>query len=270
MKLAMKTARARRVVALLLALPAAAGAHDFWIEPSSFEPFVGETITVRLFVGDGAEIEELGRSSELLLRFEGVQEGTRVPIPGRPRSTPAGRTRFDSPGWAALVYQSRHSYVELPAAEFESYLQDEGLEEISIERERRGEGLAPARESYARSCKSLLRVGAEPTNRRDAEVGLPIELIAEDDPFAWRDGDSLSFRLLFEGRPLFGRLVKLVHLETPELRLAARSDAAGRVRFHPPRGGAWRVVAVHMIRAGPELPGEWESFWASLTFSLAE
>ena len=253
---------------LLVALPAAA--HDFWVRPSSFEARPGDVLDVSLFVGDGPAPEELGRDPALVQRFETITAGKRRTIGGTPRGAPAGRARVDDPGVAILVYQSRHSYVELPADKFESYLDDEGLEEISFERQRRGESLAPSRESYARYCKSLVQVGSAPSGGHDVEVGLPIELIAEGDPYAWRDGDDLSFRLLFAGEPLAGRLVKLKHLDDPELRLLARSDMEGRVVFAPPRGGPWRVIAVHMLPAPAGVDGDWESFWASLTFSLRE
>ena len=49
-----------------------------------------------------------------------------------------------------------------------------------------------------------------------------------------------------------------------------RPDAEGRVRFTPPRAGPWRVAAVHMVPAGPDVEGDWESFWATLTLELRE
>jgi uncharacterized GH25 family protein len=259
--------RLRFAIALVLSLAETAAGHDFWIEPSAYDVPPGTPIEVALYVGDGAQIDEVGRSPELLRRFEAVTARGARPIGGRAGAAPAGIARLVDPGLTRLVYQSGHSFIELPAEKFESYLDDEGLEEISLERQRRGESLAPARESYARSCKSLVRVG-DAGNERDAPVGLPLELVAEDDLALWHDGGSLAFRLLFDGAPLAGRLVKLVHLEDPKLRLLGRSDLDGRVAFSPPRGGPWRVVSVHMQPAPPELEGEWESFWASLTFSL--
>jgi uncharacterized GH25 family protein len=255
---------------LLLASPAApAAAHDFWIQPSSFAGPPGATIEVGLYVGDGAQIDEVGRNPELIRRFESVSGQTRRSVGGYAGAAPAGIARLTEPGLTTLVYQSGHSFIELPAEKFESYLDDEGLEEISVERQRRGESLAPARESYARYCKSLVRVG-DATEGRDAEVGLPIEIVAESDPFLWHDSGSLAFRLLFQGEPLAGRLVKLVHLDDPKLRLLGRSDLDGRVAFSPPRGGPWRVVSVHMLPATAGVEGDWESFWASLTFALPE
>jgi hypothetical protein len=35
-------------------------------------------------------------------------------------------------------------------------------------------------------------------------------------------------------------------------------------------GGVWLVKAVHMIPAKPGTNADWESYWASLTFDLAE
>jgi uncharacterized GH25 family protein len=262
--------RSLLTIALIFASAAPAAGHDFWIQPSFFEAPTGATIEVALFVGDGPEIDEVGRSPELIRRFEAMNGERRRSLGGPPRgNAPAGIAHLAEPGWTTLVYQSGHSFIELPAEKFESYLDDEGLEEISVERQRRGESLAPAHESYARYCKSLVRVG-EASGAYDAEVGLPIELVAETDPSRWHDGGSLELRLVFQGAPLAGRLVKLVHLEDPGLKLLARSDLNGRVAFSPPRGGPWRAVAVHMLPASAGIEGEWESFWASLTFALTE
>jgi uncharacterized GH25 family protein len=53
--------------------------------------------------------------------------------------------------------------------------------------------------------------------------------------------------------------------QTPQ---RVRSDADGRAAFTLPRAGNWLIKAVHMIRAPKDAGADWESFWASLTFSL--
>lgn len=258
------------LVACALVVADTGAAHDFWVRPSRFEATPGEVVDVRLFVGSGTELEELGRDPALVRRFESRRGQRHEPIGGVAGTVPAGRTRLAGAGLTTLVYQSAHSFIELPAGKFESYLDEEGLEEISFERQRRGQGLEPGRESYARYCKALVRVGGTAKGAHDDEVGLPLELVAEDDLSSWRDGDALSFRLLFGGRPLPGRLVRLAHLDIPELELGVRSDLQGRAVLTPPQGGAWRVVSVHMVPADPDVQGDWESFWTSLTFSLPE
>ena len=78
----------------------------------------------------------------------------------------------------------------------------------------------------------------------------------------------MPFRILYEGKPLAGALVKAIALEDPDNTLSARSDAQGRVAFVLVRKGVWLVKAVHMAPAPPETGADWESLWASLTFEI--
>jgi uncharacterized GH25 family protein len=92
--------------------------------------------------------------------------------------------------------------------------------------------------------------------------------VPEASPAGLRPGADLPVRLLFQGKPLAGALVVAIPRDGPEAKVAARSDARGRVRLRLPRGGDWLVKAVHMVPAPRETGADWESFWASLTFRL--
>jgi hypothetical protein len=250
------------------AVPAAG--HDFWIRPTTFSPRIGERFGVGLFVGERADVDEFARRPNHILRFESVRGSRSLPIAGVVGRSPAGSASFDEPGVVVLVYQSRHAFLELPAAKFEAYLQEEGLGDIIAARERAKSRSAKGRESYARYCKSIVRVDGGPAGGFDVQVGLPLELTVETDPFAWRSGEAVVLHLVFNGTPLRGRSVKLVHLDEPERRLTATTDAEGRVRFEPSAPGPWLAATVHMRAAQPPLVGDWESFWASVTFALQD
>ena len=99
-------------------------------------------------------------------------------------------------------------------------------------------------------------------------LGLPIELVAERNPYALRAGQKLPLRLTFENRPLQGALVVAINRRNPSEKLSARSDNEGRVRFQLRQSGMWLVKAVHMVPAPAGSNAEWASFWASLTFEL--
>jgi len=293
------------ILALSLALLGAAGlaAHDLWIEPSAFTPAPGTRLAVRLFIGQLFSGDVFPRDPKYLLRFAVIGAGGEAPIPGVPDTDPAGFLVTGKPGVYLLVYTSRQAAVELPAAKFEKYLAEEGLETISALRARRGQSAAPAKELYSRCAKSLIVVGgyagsgsesrgalAEegrpgtvdgrlpaaagtppaglPGVPADRVLGLTLELIPEKNPYALAAGQELPVRLLYRGAPLAGAKVAAVPKEQPSRQVAARTDAQGRVRLPLGGGGAWLVKAVHMIPAPPGSGADWESFWASLTFAL--
>lgn len=287
--------------AVLVTVPAAA--HDLWIEPAAFAPAAGSTVAVALRVGDGLPGEPVPRREERIVRFTLVgpldgPDGTpaetlldetlldETPLDGIEGVAPAGFARIGGPGLYAVVYRSTESAIELPADKFESYLAEEGLERIVELRAARGESGEPGRERYSRSVKALIAVGpasgeesagsGDTLRAGDRTLGLDLELVAERDP---RDGPApggFPFRLLRHGEPLAGALVEAVRLDRPLDRsevsaapLAARSDAAGRVRFDLAAPGRWRVTAVAMDEAPPGSGADWRSVWTALTFELA-
>jgi hypothetical protein len=251
-----------------LALPLAA--HDHWIAPSSFAPAVGERVGVRLCVGHPSEFEEQFRDPRRAVRFELLGPRGTKPIAGLDGRSPAGFFNSKEPGLFTLVYQSSHAFVEIEPARYAEYLRVEGLEEIAAEREQRGETDAPGRDSYLRCDKALLLVGGGATTGLDRSVGMPIELVLETDPASWKSGAELLLRLEFARQPLAGRQVKLMRLDAPHTVLLARTDEHGRARFAPETPGAYVASSVHQRRARPEdaLAGDWEGFWASLSFAI--
>ena len=291
------------ILALSMALLGASGlaAHDLWIEPSAFTPAPGTRLAVRLFIGQLFSGDVFPRDPKYLLRFAVIGAGGEAPIPGVPDTDPAGFLVTGKPGVYLLVYTSRQAAVELPAAKFEKYLAEEGLETISALRARLGQSAAPAKELYSRCAKSLIAVGGYagseargalaadgrpgavdgrlpaaagtppaslPGAPADRVLGLTLELIPEKNPYALAAGQELPVRLLYRGAPLAGAKVAAVPKEQPSRQVAARTDAQGRVRQPLGGGGAWLVKAVHMIAAPPGSGADWESFWASLTFAL--
>jgi uncharacterized GH25 family protein len=249
--------------------PPAARAHDFWIEPSTFHPAVGEDFSVALRVGERFEGEPVPRDDRRIRRFFLVSRLGEAPIPGLPGTDPAGFGRLDAPGVVAIGYRSDRSPVLLEAAKFEQYLADQGLESVSKERRRRGESSAPGREVFSRSAKSLLY--AEPRGPDfDRRLGLTFEILLQSDP-AKRDAGPVRFRLLYEDKPLSGALVKAICREEPgkpPTVLTARSGRDGNVAFVLPRPGVWLIEAVHMVPAPKDAGADWESTWASLTLEI--
>ena len=194
---------------------------------------------------------------------------------GRSRASPGptrpARSPCASPGVAIALYRSRPSPVRLEAEAFESYLRDEGLDRVIATRAAHGESQQPGTEIFSRNAKAMLVAPGPAASGSDAQrwrrpVGLTLELVPETDPRPLAAGGAFAMRLLYRGKPLAGALVKAYPKDGNERRLAARTDAQGRVRFVLPEGGVWLISAVHMIDAPAASGARWESLWASLTF----
>jgi uncharacterized GH25 family protein len=241
-------------------------AHDLWIEPTTFSPEPGQWVGVRLRVGQDLLGDPLPRHASLINQFVFENTTGRQPVVGREGVDPAGFLRSEPPGLLVIGYHSHPSAVELPAEKFNRYLREEGLEAIAALRARRHETEASAREFFSRCAKSLVLSGAPSAAQTDRPLGFTLELVAERNPYALGADEELPVRLTYEDRPLADALVVAMNRSNPAEKLAARTDAAGRVRFRLRPDGMWLIKAVHMVPAAAGSQAEWASFWASLTF----
>ncbi|MGE5276750.1 MAG: DUF4198 domain-containing protein [Acidobacteriota bacterium] len=266
----MRTGLAARVAPALFGLAAAAFAHDFWIEPSSFRPAVGSELFVSLRVGQDFQGDPVPRNPALVQRFALVTAGGEVPIGGLPGADPAGSLRVPGPGVLWIAYRSGRSPVTLEAEKFEKYLAEEGLEGIVQVRSARGESGKPGREVFSRSVKSMLVAGDAPEAGRDFDraLGLTLEIVPRRDPRRIFPGGRLPVSLLYEGRPLPGALVVAMSQAASGEKIRARTDARGEAMLELARPGVWLVKAVHMVPAPPGLGADWESVWTSLTLQI--
>ena len=265
------SAKRTLLAALLLAIGGTAvAAHDMWIEPTGFLPTVGRTVGFRLRVGQDFLGDPLPRDPSLIDRFVVLDGDTTTPVVGRDGADPAGLMRVGAAGLFVVAYHSKPSPVVLQAPKFNQYLKDEGLEAIAALRAKSGDSNAEAREVFVRCAKSLLLAGPASEAQRDRVVGMPLELVAERNPYLLASGQSLAVRLLYKDQPLAGALIVALNQRDPMARVAARSDKNGRVQLRLSEPGPWLVKAVHMIPAPAGTDSQWESFWASLTFELAD
>ena len=245
-------------------------AHDMWIEPMTFSPNTGEVVGVKLRVGQDLLGDPLPRSSALFKQFF-VEDGTgRKDLVGREGGNPAGFLRVAAPGLMVIGYSSNPSSVELEAEKFNQYLKDEGLDAIIALRARHKQAGAKAHELFSRCAKSLVFSGSTSDARNDKPLGFTLELVAERNPYALREGEDLPFRLIYENRPLAGALVVAMNRMNPAEKLTARTGKDGRVRLHLRPGGMWLVKAVHMTPAPAGTNAEWMSYWASITFEMSQ
>lgn len=246
---------------LLAALPLQA--HEFWLWPESFAPAVGSEVSLEMMVGEQFAGEPLamtrGHVAALKL-YAGRQADPMHPgLPLSPRQA----------GTQMLVFDSQPSLLTLPADRFHAYLHDEGLDDIIVRRERTGSAALPGRERFRRHVKSLLKAGGKSDATFAIRTGQRLEIVPLADPLRGRPGGRLGFRILFDGRPLDGALVKAWHRrEGQTMQIRARTGKQGDAFFLLPWSGPWMISVVHMIAVTGEEDVDWDSFWGNLTFAL--
>lgn len=247
---------------------ATASAHEFWVEPSTFGLERGGPVGIRLCVGDGFEGWSLARNDQRIEKFVAAGPAGEQPIVGLDGSEPAGIARLTTPGGYVIAYRSNRAFTELPAAQFDEYVKQKGLEKIVALRRWQGASHKKVREAYSRHSKALLGVGNGSGSVVDRRMGLRLELIAEPDRSPAAGEDLHSYRLLYDGKPLADALVTATRPGTTDGDLQVRTGSDGRASFRMHAPGMWRVAAVHMVKAPHDVAADWESLWASLTFEL--
>jgi uncharacterized GH25 family protein len=264
-----------------LASMTSVAAHEFWIVPSSFTPETGERVAIEFRVGEHWTGDAVPRNSDKIARFVALHaDGREESVLGIEAKSPAGFMRSNQPELMWLGYESRPTPIELAAEKFESYLAAEGLEHVIEARKQRGASGTKGREIYSRSVKSLLRVGApaqlgaqataSDRSGIDRRLGLPLEILVEQNPYEMNPGDKLAVRVEFEGKPLTNALVGCASRTDAIHDQRARTDKDGRVVLTLDHSDAWLVRVVHMIPASADEHADWRSYWASLTFELPE
>lgn len=262
----------RGLLALGLALACGpAAAHDFWIQPQAFAVPVGAVEPLTLQVGDGADRTRSAIPLRRVTRFEavgpdGVVRDTRPGLTlGGPQAD--GAVQLDQAGTHLLVLVTdTGGKSRLPAAKFNAYLADEGLTPALAARVGR-EG-RDGDERYGRVAKALVRAGEGDGVAATRPVGAALEIVPLADPYA--RPARLPVRVLYEGRPLAGALVKLTDLARDAKPVAMlRTDAAGQASFEMPAKGDWRLAVAWTRALGADEDADFETIFSSLTFGLS-
>jgi Domain of unknown function (DUF4198) len=247
----------------VLAQPLAA--HEFWIDPVQFTPKVGANVPIVFRIGSDFQGDTYPYVRALDRRFTITDAKGERKIKTLDGDDPAAELRFAHAGLAILAHQRAPEIVVFEGfAKFEENLVYEGLEPLVGVHRAAGLPMAGIRDAYSRYAKALVSVG--PVAGEDRALGLPLELVAEKNPYGLAASDQLPVRVLFEGKPLAGVLVKCFNRNnaaSPEL---VRSDGEGRAQCGLSHGGHYLISAVHMTRAKPGDKADWVSLWATLTF----
>ena len=224
---------------LLLCAPVA-GAHDFWIEPSTFRPHAPANVTASLRVGENFAGDAVPRRAHRIESFIVRDAAGERAVGGFEGRDPAGVVQVERDGVAVIGYRGKPYPHAISRAKFDQFLREEGIQNIRP----RGNGVQ--RERFQRFAKSILG-GSDA-----APLGFRYELVVEGD----------SVRVLYENEPLASAHVAA--LSRDGRRLAARTGRDGRATLKLGTG-VWLVKSVHVLPASEGADYDWDSLWASVT-----
>jgi uncharacterized GH25 family protein len=181
------------------------------------------------------------------------------------------------PGTYMVVLETdNRAQSHLPAIRFNDYLQVEGLTPALEERKRSQRMDADGSEIYSRHTKAIVQVGASEAHAAGSSawvtqpLGLPLEIVPGVSPYSEPRPPNLPVRVLYEGRPLPGALIKLTALEhDAEPFETHRTDAAGRATFTLPGAGNWLLNVIWTKALPKTSETDFETVFSSLSFGFA-
>jgi uncharacterized GH25 family protein len=253
----------------LLALGTAVSAHDFWLQASPFAPEVNKPVALSLHLGDRFASEgEKAHQKKGTVSFKLFSAGEPSDIDAADGGKPAARVTPKMAGVHFAALERDFRLITLEPKKFESYLKEEGLDEVIAARKKAGEQDGDGRERYRRYLKCYFRAG-KGDDAWKKTAGHKLEIVPLADPTGLKKGDRLSVRVVFEDRPLSGVRVTAFRRDGEKVRArSARTSAKGEASFDIGGSGVHLVRLVHMRRAKGDEQADWHSWWSALTFEV--
>ena len=157
----------------------------------------------------------------------------------------------------------------MKAAEFNRYLQSEGVADTLLERQKNGQLKEDSNERYSKHVKAIFQVGDARSDTFQKALGYPVEIIPLQNPYTLKPGATLTVRCVKDGQPLANQSV-LYGWQTrsgPATTRQTRTDAQGLAQIKLQAVGVWYIKFINMTRVN-EGAVNYESKWATLTFLL--
>lgn len=244
--------------------------HEFWMAPSKHYFHAGENLNLDFRVGEDFIGEKWKVKKERFDRFEMHDLKGLTDLKSLLKDSASNEIAIPlaAEGGRVVVLQTNEVFSELAANEFNAYLKEDALDEAYAFRRKNNELDKAGKELYARYSKSIIQVGNRLDETFKKPANLPIEIFIEQNPASLKVGDKVSFRIMFQGKPLFGARVSVwnrYNNRTTRQPIFTQQD--GRVETHISNPGPWMVSVVKMVSA-KDSKADWRSYWGSLTFGI--
>jgi uncharacterized GH25 family protein len=184
------------------------------------------------------------------------------------------RYRTGESGTYVIGVSTRPSMIELSRDDFIAYLRHDGILDTLATFEDDSK-LSEVRERYSKHVRTVVQVGEARSADYSKPLGYPVEILLEQNPYDLAVGDELSFRVLFQGKPVANQIVRASHEgfhghDASDHHANAynlRTDADGRARFALTAKAVWYIALIHMEKID-DGEADYASNWATVTFHV--
>ncbi|WP_299198771.1 DUF4198 domain-containing protein [uncultured Tateyamaria sp.] len=262
------------IVRLLFALWCAilttsATAHEFWIEPETYQVEPSGKIVARLKNGENFEGVNLAYFDRRIERFDVVVGDTIHPVEARMGDNPALDVPAPVDGLVVVVHETTSSLLTYKDwAKFQKFADHKDFANIEARHASNGFPEPPFKERYTRHAKSLIAVGDG--QGADRALGLKTEFIALTNPYAPAFDGTMRVQVNLDGAVRPDVQVEVFD-RAPDGNVAVtlhRTDDAGIASVPVEPGHAYLFDAVSIAPITDGGDAVWDTFWAALTFAV--
>jgi uncharacterized GH25 family protein len=259
------------LIALLVTLTATA--HDLFLKLDSYFLQPNSRATVRLLNGtfqksDGAVSRD--RFQNISLFAPDLRRPASESVTWRDEGkTTVMEIQTGGPGTYLVGVSTKPIEINLKAAEFNDYLQHDGIPDTLVERKKNNELNKDVRERYSKHVRAVFQVGDQLSDDYKKPLNYPVEIIPQQNPYSLKVGQRLTVLCTLDNQPIVNQFV-MTGWESHDGKLhtiSTRTDSKGFARIKLSSAGKWYVKFIHMTPlSDPNL--NYESKWASLTFEI--
>lgn len=260
-------------LAFALVLTGSAAAHDLFMKLDSYFLSPNKSANVRLLNGtfqksDGVIARD--RLRDISVSAPNLSGPINQSVTWRDEGETTLMTiKTGGPGTYLVGVSTKPREIDLKAADFNDYLQHDGIPDILSERQKNNELDKNVREQYSKHVRAVFQVGDKLSDDYKRELNYPAEVIPQENPYALGVGDTINLLCTVDGRPVPNQFVMagwesrdgILHY------LSERTNGAGLASFKLAGAGKWYVKFIHMT-ALSQSNLNYESKWASLTFEI--
>ena len=242
-------------------------AHEFWMEPNTFFANQSETIEISNRIGQNFVGDTWPYISNSFYQFEYRLRDFSVSIISLEGDDPAAKLKIDSAGLAIITQYTKPDTITFTKwGKFNEYLRNEGISHKIREHVEYGFPKTNIKEKYYRCAKLLLNIHSAPEDF-DQFTGMPLEIIAEKNPYHLKPTEQIPVRILYKGKPLPDAQTIKISKNSGIRAFGPRTDKDGRALLNLKENGPWLISVVHLIATPKHEDTHWVSYWASLTLS---
>jgi len=265
----------RRLAFLIAFFAWPVSAHEFWIEPQTYQPAPDGMLVADIVNGEDFAGSKLAYIPQRFAHFLMFRNGAVAPVIGRVGDRPALNMDTLGDGLHVAVYQTRYSTVNYANwAKFQRFVDHKDFGDVLARHRARGLPEDDFDEVYSRFSKSL--IGAGTGAGSDLRTGLLTELVALTNPYTDDLSGGMKLQLFYQNAPRADVQVE-IFAKAPDGGVTQsfyRTNAQGIATIPVQPGHAYMADAVVLREPDPQLAADtgsvWETLWANLTWAVPQ